>query len=394
MPKITKRFVESIVPDSEKTLKYWDSELKGFGLVVLPSGRRTYCIEYRNANRVKKRIKVGIHGQIATEQARELAKQKLAHVAHGADPAETKKSNKSLPTMGELAKNYLERHGYKKRPKSLQEDQKKLKKLILPVFERQKVQQVTRRDVESFHKDLQKTPYQANRALALLSKMFSLAVSWDWRTDNPVLGIEKYQEEKRDRWLDKEELDRLWEVLDRYPTHGTAYIFKFLLLTGARKGEVLNATWGQFDLAKGVWTKPSHLTKQKKKEHLPLSEKALEVLHILQKLNTQNSEYLFPGRVKGEPIKETKTFWNKVLKEANLENVRIHDLRHTHASHLVSSGLSLSIVGKLLGHTQASTTQRYAHLADEPLRQAAELFGSKVGKQRAEDTPDKISASS
>lgn len=196
-----------------------------------------------------------------------------------------------------------------------------------------------------------------------------------------MLGIEKYQEEKRDRWLDQEELDRFWEVLDRYPSHKMAYIFKLLLLTGARKGEVLNATWDQFDFEKGIWTKPSHLTKQKKKEYLPLSEKALEVLQTLQRLNIQHSPFLFPGRIAGQPVKEIQAFWNKVIKEATLENVRIHDLRHTHASHLVSSGLSLSIVGKLLGHTQASTTQRYAHLADESLRQAAELFGSKVGKQ-------------
>lgn len=121
----------------------------------------------------------------------------------------------------------------------------------------------------------------------------------------------------------------------------------------------------------------SHLTKQKKKEHLPLSKQAIEVLSYIKQLRP-DSTYLFPGRVEGQPLKEIKKFWKKVLSEAGLENVRIHDLRHTHASHLVSSGLSLSIVGKLLGHTQASTTQRYAHLADQPLREAAELFGSKV----------------
>jgi len=381
MPKITKRFIESITPDPEKTLKHWDTELKGFGVVVLPSGRRTYCIQYRNTDRVLKRFKIGVHGQITTEQARDLAKQKLGQVAHGQDPASQKKETATLISMEELAKNYIERHGYKKRPKSLQEDLKLLQNVILPALGRLKVSNVTRRDIETLHKNLQKTPYQANRTLALLSKMFSLAISWEWIEDNPVKGIEKYQEEKRDRWLNQEELDRLWAVLDKYPTQLTAYIFKFLLLTGARKGEALQATWDQFDLEKGIWTKPSHVTKQKKKEHLPLSEKTLDVLHTLQKLNIQNSPYLFPGRIEGEPLKETKTFWRKVLKEAQLEEVRIHDLRHTHASHLVSSGLSLSIVGKLLGHTQASTTQRYAHLADEPLRQAAELFGSKVGNK-------------
>lgn len=241
-----------------------------------------------------------------------------------------------------------------------------------------KVAHVSRRDIESLHLRLKDTPYQANRVVALLSKMFSFAVSWGWRLDNPAQGIEKYQEEKRDRWLNDEELQRLWSILDKYPENITAYVFKFLLLTGARKGEALQAMWDQFDLEKGLWIKPAHLTKQKKKEHLPLSDKALLLLETLKKRNTANSLYLFPGKKEGKPLKEVKKFWSTVLKQANLENVRIHDLRHTHASHLVSSGLSLSIVGKLLGHTQASTTQRYAHLADEPLRKATEVFGNKV----------------
>ncbi len=381
MPKFTKRFVEGISPDPEKTLKFWDAELKGFGLIVLPSGRRTYCIEYRNADRVKKRLKIGVHGVIATEEARDLAKKRLGQVAHGEDPAEEKKQINNLATVEELADNYLERHAYKKRPKSLKEDQKLLQNIILPALGRLKVIYITRQELESLHKQHQSTPYQANRALSLLSKMFNLAISWGWRDDNPAANIPKYQEEKRDRWLDQEELDRLWEVLERHSNQMAAYVFKFLILTGARKGEALGATWDQFDLGKGIWTKPSHLTKQKKKEHLPLSEKAIEVLQIVKKRTPKESVYVFPGKIEGAPLKELKTFWKTALKEAKLENIRIHDLRHTHASHLVSSGLSLSIVGKLLGHTQASTTQRYAHLADEPLRQAAELFGTKVGNK-------------
>lgn len=380
MSKFTKRFVEAITPDPEKTLKYWDSELTGFGLIVLSSGRRTYCIEYRNADRIKKRLKIGVHGHITAEEARELAKKGLGQVAHGEDPAERKKRVNLLPTMEDLALNYIERHGYKKRPSSLKGDQGLLKNVILPALGRQKVSFVSRRDIESIHKNFQSTPYKANHSLRLLSKMFNLAIAWGWRDNNPVMGIPKYQEEKRDRWLNEEELDRLWDVLDRHSDRMTAYVFKFLILTGARKGEALGATWDQFDLEKGVWTKPSHLTKQKRKEHLPLSEKTIEVLQTVKKRTPKGSVYVFPGRIEGEPLKEIKTFWKTVLKKSKLENVRIHDLRHTHAAHLVSSGLSLPIVGKLLGHTQASTTQRYAHLADEPLRQAVEFFGSKVEK--------------
>lgn len=380
MPKITKRFVESITPDPKKTLIYWDAELKGFGLVVLPSGRRTYCIQYRNTIHIKKRLKIGVHGQITTEEARVLAKKQLSQVVHGEDPMEQKKVEMALPRMRELAAQYFERHAERKRLKSQKEDRAMLNKYILPAFGDKRVPQVTFHEIQTLHLKLKDTPYRANRILALLSKMFSLAVSWGWRSDNPVLGIERYQEEKRDRWLNDEELQRLWSVLEAYPEHITAYVLKFLLLTGARKGEVLQATWDQFDLEKGIWTKPAHLTKQKKKEHLPLSDKTLEVLYSLKKLIFQQSPYLFPGKVEGAPLQEIKTFWKRVLKEAKLESVRIHDLRHTHASHLVSSGLSLSIVGKLLGHTQASTTHRYAHLADEPLREATEIFGSKLEK--------------
>ena len=378
MPNITKRFVESITPDPHKLSQYWDTSLKGFGVIVLPSGRRTYCIQYRNQNRVLKRLKIGVHGQLTTEEARALARKYLASIAHGEDPVQSKKQTQELFGMQDLARDYIERHGQKKREKSLKEDNKLLRNIILPSLGSLKVANVSRRDVESLHLRLKNTPYQANRVVALLSKMFSLAVSWGWRLDNPAQGIEKYQEEKRDRWLNDEELQRLWRVLDKHSENLTSYVFKFLLLTGARKGEALQATWDQFDLEKGLWIKPAHLTKQKKKEHLPLSDKALLLLASLKKQNTEASPYLFPGRKAGQPLKEVKKFWSTVLKESKLESVRIHDLRHTHASHLVSSGLSLSIVGKLLGHTQASTTQRYAHLADEPLRKATEVFGNKV----------------
>lgn len=383
MPKLTKRFVESIIPDTDKMIKHWDSELKGFGLIVLPSGRRTYCVQYRNVNRVKKMFKIGTHGQVTTEEARSLAKKYLSGIVHGLDPAEKKKDSHILPTMNDLARDYVLHHGEKKREKSLQEDQRLLKNFILPSFGKKYVTDVSRRDIEEFHREHKKTSYQANRALAVLSKMFTLANNWEWREDNPVKGIERYLEEKRDRWLTTEELKVLWKVLDEYSNQLAANIFKLLILTGARKGELIHATWEQFDLEKGVWTKPSHLTKQKKKEHLPLSTEALEILKTMKA--QASSLFLFPGKVEGKSIQEIKKAWDTIRKKSGFPDLRIHDLRHTHASHLVSSGLSLSIVGKLLGHTQASTTQRYAHLADEPLRQAAQLFGSAVKKLTTEE---------
>jgi integrase len=378
MPKLTKRFVESIIPDPQKPLKFWDDELRRFGIIVLPSGRRTYCIEYRNTTRIQKRVKIGVHGQITAEEARNLARIQLGQVAHGEDVATQSRQMRNSPTFIDLANDYLEHHGPKKKERSLNEDKKLLKSVLLPALGSLRVDAIDRRKVEKLHLSLARTPYHANRTLALLSKMFSLAISWGWIDTNPARGILKYHEEKRDRWLNHEEMQRLWSVLDNYPRHISAYLFKFLLLTGARKGEAMQATWDQFDLEKRLWRKPSHLTKQKKTEYLPLSEKALKILTEIKELSG-SSKFVFPKNGGDQPIKEPRTLWKIVTQKANLENVRIHDLRHTHASHLVSSGLSLSIVGKLLGHTQASTTQRYAHLADEPLREAAELFSSKIG---------------
>ncbi len=381
--KLTKRYVDSIKPVAKKELLHFDSELRGFGIRVFPTGRRTYFIQYRNQFGRTRRMKIGAHGALTPEQAREEAKKLLGEIAKGVDPSEEHKTSKDKPSFQDLAQQYLTIYAKaNKRPKSYKEDKGMLDRVLLDRFGSRKIEEITSHDIQLLHQEFHDKPYTANRIRALLSKMFNLAKQWKWISVNPVEGVSKYQEHKRDRWLNEEEMERFWEVLDKHSYLRTSFAFKLMLLTGARKREVLQATWDQFDLEKGIWTKPSHLTKQNKKEHLPISSNAIQILAQLKENNPSDSNYLFPGRVDGKPIQEVKTFWKTVLKEANIENFRIHDLRHTHASHLVSSGLSLSVVGKLLGHTQASTTQRYAHLADEPLREAAELFGSKVGKRK------------
>jgi len=240
-------------------------------------------------NHVQKRVKIDVHGHLTPQEARILAKRQLSKVAYGEDLAHTNKQIRNLPTFADLAKDYIERHAMRKRDKSLKEDQRLLKSHLLPALGAIKVTAITRQDIEDLHKHLGKKPYPANRVLALLSKMFSLAISWGWCKENPVIGIQKYQEEKRDRWLTEEETQRLWNVLDKYPQHLTAFILF------------------QFDLEKGIWTKPSHLTKQKKTEYLPLSSKVLSVLQEIKKIRAEMnakmkskpSAYVFPGRVDG-----------------------------------------------------------------------------------------------
>lgn len=377
--KLTKRFVESTVPHSEDELLFWDSELKGFGVRVFPTGRRTYFVQYRNQFASTRRKKIGMHGMITAEQAREEAKKILGDVAKGEDPSKDHQKAKQKPTLLQLKSEYLEVYAKSnKKPRSYQEDEKMLKNIILPALGSKRLEEITMHDIQSLHHGLRDTPYMANRVRALLSKMFNLAVQWGWLTVNSVDGVQKYQEHKRDRWLSNTELQTLCDVLETYHNQSTANAIRVLIMTGSRRNEVLGATWDQFDLEKGVWTKPAHTTKQKKMAHLPLSSQTITLLKSMKGQSTDL--HLFPGKIADQPLQDIKKAWKTIREKAGLPEVRLHDLRHTHASHLVSSGLSLSIVGKLLGHTQASTTQRYAHLADEPLREATEIFGSKLEK--------------
>ena len=218
--------------------------------------------------------------------------------------------------------------------------------------------------------------------LALLAKMFSLAVEWQWRSDNPVKGLARYHEERRERWLSDSELAQLLSALSNHPNQRAANAVRFQLMTGARIGEVLAARWSDIVLERGVWIKPSHHTKQKRTEHLPLSAPALALLAEMRERAGSVERYLFPGNAPDKPLQGIKKFWRNVTEQAGLKDYRLHDNRHTHASHLVSSGLSLEIVGRLLGHTNPLTTKRYAHLVDDPLRAAAERFGSKMDALR------------
>jgi integrase len=324
--------------------------------------------------------------------ARQKAIELSLNVGAGEDPSVKQKviAGDTGQSMQDLADKYLNLHAQpKKALKSYKEDIAKLKNIILKRYGHLRVDAISTLDLQKLNSDLQKTPIQANRTMALLSKMFNLAIQWGWRSDNPVMGVGKYKEQKRYRWLDDEESQRLLAALDTYHNQNVANAIRLLILTGARKTELLSATWDQFDLEKGVWTKDAHSTKQRKMEHVPLSSLVLEILKKMQ--GQADSPFLFPGKIPGEPLKDPKKAWDTIRKKAGVPDVHMHDLRHTFASHLVSSGLSLSIVGKLLGHTQASTTQRYAHLADAPLREAAELLGNKMKALSSAAQPQKNS---
>jgi integrase len=261
---------------------------------------------------------------------------------------------------------------------SIQSDRSLISKHILPMIGRRKVAEITHADVEQLHRQVTATaPIAANRAVALLSKAMSLAIRWGWRTDNPCHGIERNQEERREPYLTPAELGRLCGALNRRQGKLEAACIAFLMLTGARRGEALTARWRDFDPAAGVWTKPSSHTKQKRTHRVPLSAAARAVLvQLAERLAPHESAadaYVFGGPGMIHRLRGT---WGAVREEAKLPRLRLHDLRHAYASVLASGGLSLPIIGALLGHSTPTTTARYAHLLDDPLRQATERVGS------------------
>lgn len=382
--KLTKLRVDKLEP-TDADYVVWDADLPGFGVRVKPTGVKSYVVQYRNRrNGVSRRKTLGMHGPLLTfHQARDQARMLLADALKGADPIADGHAHRAAPTMRELAKEYLERHAIpKKRPKSVANDRSMLERLVLPRLGDKKVIDVKAQEIHALHVAMRETPYQANRVLSLLSKMFSLASEWGWRPDNPAKGVKRFAEEPRDRWLSDSELLRLFEILADHPNRRAANAVRLQLLTGARLGEVLSARWTEFDLARAVWTKPSHHTKQKRREHVPLSAASMALLAEMRELAPTDTDHLFPGDSPGKPLQDIKKFWAGVLKAVGLKDYRLHDNRHTHASHLVSSGLSLEIVGRLLGHTNPMTTRRYAHLADDPLRAATNKFGRKFDDLR------------
>jgi integrase len=221
--------------------------------------------------------------------------------------------------------------------------------------------------------------------------MMNLAIEWGWRTDNPARKIERYPEVARERFLSPEEAKRLADALHAHPNRDGVNATWLLLFTGSRKSEVLGAKWQEFDLERGVWTKPAHRTKQKKVEHFPLSNDALSILRAMRSAAPEDATWLFPGGDETRPYGGFKRFWRDLCKKAKLVGFRVHDCRHDFASTLVQQGYSLPAIGKLLGHTNPSTTNRYAHHNLDELRKvsdaAANRFTVIIGGKAKEETP-------
>ena len=241
--KLSKTTVDRLSAEPSDVV-YWDIALPGFGVRVKPSGAKSYVVQYRNRTSGRSRRKtIGRHGPLmGLHEARTIAKGYLSDVVRGGDPVAEAGNARTAPTIRILAEHYLSKHAEpRKRPKSVKNDRAMLDRFIMPSLANRKVSEVGHQDVQVLHNAMRKTPYQANRMLSLLSKMFQLSVRWGWRVDNPARGVEKYHEEKRHRWLSDAELLRLTDALDRHPIQLAANAIRLQLLTGARIGEVLSA---------------------------------------------------------------------------------------------------------------------------------------------------------
>jgi len=342
----------------------YDAELKGFGVRMTAAGAKAFILNYRTAGR-ERRITIGSFPDWSVPAAREQAKNLKRRIDQGQDPMGDRHEERTAPTIADLAQRFEAEHLTRRRSTTAKDYSSILRGHTLPALGKTKVADLRHADVEKLHRKIAATaPYRATRAVSVLSKMISLAVKWEMRDDNPVKGIERAPEQKRERFLTLAEMACLGEVLLAHPEKTSCRAIRLLLLTGARRGETLAATWAQFDLERGIWTKPSTATQQAKEHRIPLSGPALAVLAELRADAEADCPYVFPGsrsvdakgNVTWAPLTEIKRTWASVCKSAGIEGVRVHDLRHSYASILASSGLSLPIIGALLGHTQAATT--------------------------------------
>jgi integrase len=386
--RLTDRVVRQLPPPVKGNRIAYDSDVPGFGLRVTAAGARSWILNYRRrADVVERRYTIGSWPSWSVAAAREEAKRLRRAVDGGGDPVGEAQAMRDAPTVGDLAERFLAEHVTRRRPSTQLAYRIVLRKYILPRLGPRKVAAVEFEDVERLHAAVSRQhPTQANRVLAVTAKMFALAAKWKLRPDNPCKGIERNREHQRRRYLRPDELARLTKALAQDRNQETCDVLRLLLLTGARRSEVLFAKWDQFDLTSGIWSKPHSSTKQARGHIVPLSAPALALLAARFNKRHDDSPWLFPGR-KDRPRKDTRHVWARVLKRAGIHGLRIHDLRHSYASHLVNAGFSLPVIGQLLGHSQVTTTSRYAHLYDDVQRQAVERVGAIVTGSPAEIMP-------
>ena len=381
MPKINKRFVD-LVSITDKDQVYWDDELKGFGIRIRVSGKKYYIVQTRHNGRQRK-YTIGPHGPITCEQARAKALEVLSLLKSGKDPIEANAKLRRSLTMKQLGEKFLTEYvPLHCKPSTQKEYKRNVELFINPAIGKKKVLEIVRKDITKLHMEYAQIPYQANRTLGVLSKMFNLAEIWEMRPDysNPCLHVKKYKEVKRDRFLSLEEYKRLGEALLSCEEKGseTASAINavwLLMMTGCRLGEIQTLKWEYINFKTSEFRLPDSKTGAK------VVYVGSAVIERLKKIaRNVDNPYVIIGKKTGSHLSDLQHPWRRIRAIANLEDVRLHDLRHSYASSGLMVGEGLPVIGKLLGHSQLQTTERYAHLANDPIKSAAEKISERILK--------------
>jgi len=377
--RLTKRIVDAALP-SQKDLYVWDSSLTGFGLKVTPTGRKVYLIQYRIGKRTR-RVTLGVHGSITTEEARQKAKVQLGGVAAGIDPAAERDKAKSEFSIEDVFNHFEASHvKVHLKPETVKDYRRVFEQHIFPRFKHISVRNISKQDILRLHHDMRMTPYRANRTRAKMSKFFNWCEEYGYRKEftNPTRFVKKYKERPRHRYLSTEEQERLGKALNQAEETQLASSYavnaiRLLSLTGARLREITHLKWEYVNFERGTLELPDSKTGRKT---IYLSAAAKDI--IAQIPRQADNPYVICGIVQGGPLINLQKPWSRIRKIADLEDVRMHDLRHTFASVAAMGGMSLPMIGALLGHSQPQTTARYAHFAANPLLEAAEKIGQKI----------------
>jgi len=371
--KISSRTVNAFKGAAGKDMCLWDTEVKGFGLRVQPSGRRSYIYKFRTPDGRRRNRKIGDPETLTAEAARRIVLGMVSDAALGKMVIDDIPKQKSI-TMRKMCDLYLEDYArLHKKPKSVEDDTRYIDKDIKPRLGSKSLSEIRSKDIVKIHSSLADTPIKANRLLALLSKIFNLSEEWEYRdaNTNPTQHIRKYKETPRERFLNQDEIVNLEKVLvdaerKNEVSQSVIHALRVLLMTGARLQEVLTMKWEYFDFEEGKINLPDS---KSGKKTIWLSDKARDYIDAIP--HKRGNPFVFPGQRTGSRLVNLQKPWRKLRAIADIEDVRIHDLRHTYASLAVSQNLSLPIVGKLLGHKSTKSTERYAHLYDEVMKEAA-----------------------
>ncbi|GAB5458998.1 MAG: site-specific integrase [Henriciella sp.] len=378
--RLSQRFVLTLQP-KDKLYIVWCEDLRGFGIRVGTGGTKTYFVQYR-VNKKMRKITIGRSDKFKADEARRRAMAILGSAARGIDEVKEKKERDNRVDVTALADKFKDEYiPYHLKPSTAADYTRSIDNFILPALGEEKVADLTRQKIAAFHHGFAKTPYQANRVLGTLSVMLTQAEIWGMRpeTQNPCLRVKRFKEYKRERYLSQEEFARLADALEAEEKLSpmAAAAFRLLILTGCRMSEIQTLEWDDVDFHREEIRLPEERSKTGSRT-VYLSQQGISILKSIPR--KPGNPYVIHGlRPKGH-LTDLQKPWRRVRKAAELPDVRIHDLRHSFAANAASQGLSLPMIGKLLGHTQAQTTARYAHLAADPVRKA----NADVAKQIAE----------